>query len=150
MQDEHKKSYGARERRRHFSQVFKLVWLLLALAFFGVAQGWVAAAQQPGSIRMGEALQAQSGDIGTMDVRLAARQLQMLNVQRQKTMISDADKLLKLATELKAEIASSDSVSLSAEQLHKISEIEKLARTVKQKMTFTPGAGLPLQELFVP
>ena len=83
-----------------------------------------------------------------MDSKLAAKQIQLLNVQRQKTIVSDTDKLLKLATELKAEIDSGDSASLSPEQLHKISEIEKLARSVKQKMTITPGVGPPLRDIF--
>ena len=85
-----------------------------------------------------------------MDPALAKRQFLLLNVQRQKTMVSDADKLLKLATELKAEIDAGDSASLSPEQLRKISEIEKLARSVKQKMSITVGVGPQLHDTFFP
>ena len=148
MQDEHKKSYGAAVRECHEpTHLFKLVWPFVALAFLIVAQGSTAAGQQSGVPRLGE-VQGPSEDMGAMDSRLAARQIQLLNVQRQKTIVSDTEKILKLATELKAEIDSGDSASLSPEQMHKISEIEKLARNVKQKMSITPGVGPPLRDVF--
>lgn len=150
MQDGHKKSYVGGARRYHEPQEFRLVWPLLVLAFLSLAQGSIAACQQPAAPRLGEAIQGPGTDMAVMDTRLAERQLQMLNIQRQKTMVSDADKLLKLATELKTELAASDSASLSAEQLRKISEIEKLARKVKQKMTFTLGVGPPIRDVFLP
>ena len=54
---------------------------------------------------------------------------------RQKEMASDADKLLKLTRELNAEINSSNSDSLTPEQLRKVDKIEKLARSIKEKMS---------------
>lgn len=149
MADEHNKSYGAAVRKSHERRlVFSLVWTFVALAFLSAVQGSIAAGQQLGSPRLGEAVQGSSEDMGAMDSRLAARQIQLLNLQRQKMIVSDTDKLLKLAMELKAEIDVGDSASLSPEQLHKISEIEKLARSVKQKMTITVGGGPPLRDLF--
>jgi ribosomal protein L11 len=59
----------------------------------------------------------------------------MLNADRQKTMVSDADKLLKLAAQLNAEISAANQGELTPAQLKKISEIEKLARKVREKMS---------------
>lgn len=65
------------------------------------------------------------------------KRLRMINAERQKSMISDADKLLKLATELNQEIARSNAGDLSAAQLHKVAEIEKLAHNVRDKMVMS-------------
>jgi hypothetical protein len=64
-----------------------------------------------------------------------------LNAQRQKQMVADASKLLKLAQELNDEVAASHPGAWAPEQLRKIAEIEKLARSVREKMI--DGAGAP-------
>ncbi len=69
------------------------------------------------------------------DVAMAEKRLRALNTERQKLMVADAGKLLKLAKELNDEVAASNTGSLTPEQLHKIAEIEKLARSVKERMT---------------
>jgi hypothetical protein len=76
-------------------------------------------------------------DAGELAPNEYERQLRLLNAERQKTMVSDAGKLLKLATQLNAEIAASDQAELTPEQLKRVAEIEKLARKVKQKMSFS-------------
>jgi hypothetical protein len=68
------------------------------------------------------------------DPLFGAKRLRALNADRQKSMVSDADKLVKLARQLDAEIASNSTDDLTPEELHKIAEIEKLARNVKAKM----------------
>jgi hypothetical protein len=79
------------------------------------------------------------------------RQLQMLNVVRQRSMVADAAKLLKLARQLDAEVAAGNAGSLTAEQLHKIAQIEKLAHNVKIAMSTSvrgvPGYRSPLPPL---
>jgi len=75
------------------------------------------------------------------DRMMATRQLRALNLERQKQMVADANKLLKLARELNDEITAANPGSLTPDQLHKIAEIEKLARSVKERMTF--GVGQP-------
>ena len=69
------------------------------------------------------------------DPVMAERRIRALNIDRQKRMVADANKLLGLAKELNDEVASAKSGSLSADQLHKIAEIEKLARSVRERMT---------------
>ncbi|HEY1637040.1 MAG TPA: hypothetical protein VGF62_00840, partial [Rhizomicrobium sp.] len=46
----------------------------------------------------------------------------------------DTAKLLKLATELNEEIAKSNPGALSAGQLRKVAEMEKLAHDIREKM----------------
>jgi hypothetical protein len=56
------------------------------------------------------------------------------NQERQVELRRDADKLLKLATELKQYVDKTNENVLSLEVLKKSEEIEKLARSVKDKM----------------
>lgn len=67
------------------------------------------------------------------------RRIQLLNEQRQKDLVSETEKLLKLAKELNDEVAASGSDSLSGQQLRKVAEIGKLAKSVKEKMSFSVG-----------
>ena len=71
------------------------------------------------------------------------RRLRLLNADRQKSMVADTDKLLKLVREYNAEVASNDSSSLSPNELRQLAEIEKLAHSVKEKMS-TSVRGVPV------
>ncbi len=73
------------------------------------------------------------------DPMMAERRIRALNVQRQKQMVADADKLLKLAKELNEEVAKANTATLTEDELHKIADIEKLARSVRQRMTDETG-----------
>ncbi len=67
----------------------------------------------------------------------AEKRLRMINAERQKAMVADTDKLLKLARELNEEIARSNSGELSVAELRKVAEIEKLAHNVRDKMVMS-------------
>lgn len=54
--------------------------------------------------------------------------------QRVAALKSDTDKLLKLSIELKAYVDKSDENVLSLDVIKKADEIEKLAKSVKEKM----------------
>lgn len=56
------------------------------------------------------------------------------NQQRQDDLKKDADKLLKLSTELKEYVDKSNENILSLDVIKKADEIEKLAHSVKTKM----------------
>jgi len=71
------------------------------------------------------------------DPVLAARQIRALNAERQKSLVSDTNKLLALAKELRAEIEDPKAEAPTPVQMRKVAEIEKLARNVKQKMSFS-------------
>jgi hypothetical protein len=70
------------------------------------------------------------------------KQLRARNADRQKSLVSDTNKLLRLVKELNAEIARTNPDSLNADQLRRMAEIEKLARNVKDKMS-TSVRGMP-------
>jgi len=77
------------------------------------------------------------------------RLLRALNADRQKALVSDTNKLLRLVSELNSEIAARHLDALTPEQVHKMSEIEKLAHSVKEKMSASvrgmPAFQLPFQ-----
>ena len=56
------------------------------------------------------------------------------NSERQKRLVADTDKLLALATELKTDVNKTNKDILSVDVIKKAEEIEKLARSVKDKM----------------
>jgi len=56
------------------------------------------------------------------------------NDERQRKLVSDTDRLLLLANQLKSEVAASGSETMTPLMLHQMDEIEKLARSVKEKM----------------
>lgn len=62
-----------------------------------------------------------------------------LNAARQRALVDETDKLLKLARQLNQEIAESESSTLTDAQLRKLNEIGKLAKSVKEKMKFSVG-----------
>jgi len=62
------------------------------------------------------------------------------NAERKKEIASDSAKLLKLATELKAEVDKTNKDTLNLKVVRKADEIEKLAHSVKEKMQLTVGA----------
>ena len=84
------------------------------------------------------------------DPVFAQKRLRALNEDRHKAMVSDADKLVKLARQLDAEIASNPTSELTAEELHKVAEIEKLARNVKTRMVQSFGGGPQYRPMPVP
>lgn len=74
-----------------------------------------------------------------IDPVMAERRMRALNAERQKEMVSDANKLLKLAKELNNEVAMANTGAFTPDQLRKIAEIEKLAKNVRERMTSGPG-----------
>ena len=70
------------------------------------------------------------------------KRIKLLNAERQRSLVSDAEKLLKLAKELNSEVNQSDTETLNGEQLHKVEAIAKLAKNVKEKMSYSVG-GFP-------
>ncbi|MGA2250097.1 hypothetical protein [Terracidiphilus sp.] len=81
------------------------------------------------------------------DMTQEMRRMRMLNVARQKSMVSDAEKLLALARELNAGVGAGGN-ALSAEQRMKMAaDIEKLAHSIRDKMSYVPGSSSPVQPL---
>jgi hypothetical protein len=75
------------------------------------------------------------------------KRFKALNAQRQKSMVEDTNKLLKLTTELNAVVNSEHARTLNADELRTVAEIEKLARSVREKMSTAAG---PAQDMMQP
>jgi hypothetical protein len=84
-----------------------------------------------------------------VDPTIAAQQLRALNAERQKSMVSDTDKLLKLAKELNTDVDSNPE-QLTQVELRKLADIERLARNVKQKMSVSFAGGPTYQQPSTP
>ena len=82
-------------------------------------------------------------DSDTPESPVDADRIRLLNTERQRSMVSDTNKLLRLVNELNAQIAGNNEDSLTPAQLRKVAEIEKLARNVKEKMS-TPLVAPPV------
>jgi len=67
---------------------------------------------------------------GMSEQRFAA-----INALRKQQVTDDSAKLLKMATDLKEEVEKSDKGKLSPETIHKAEVIEKLARSIREKMS---------------
>ena len=72
--------------------------------------------------------------MGPMEAHRAEQQAKMQNNDRQKRLVADTDKLLALATDLKAQVDKSTKDTLSVDVIKKADEIEKLAHSVKERM----------------
>lgn len=73
------------------------------------------------------------------------KRMRLLNAERQKELVSDTQKLLQLAQELNAEVSDASAGAMTDAQLRKVAEIAKLARSVKEKMSFSVGGYPPLK-----
>jgi hypothetical protein len=71
-----------------------------------------------------------------MDAAGQMRRMRLLNAARQKAMVSDADKLLALARELNGGMTAGGKSVAPADRMRMIAEIEKLAHSVKEKMSY--------------
>jgi hypothetical protein len=75
-----------------------------------------------------------SDDSDPMGPRREEQQAQLRNTDRQKRLVADTEKLLSLATDLKAQVDKSTKDTLSLDVIKKADEIEKLAHSVKERM----------------
>jgi len=78
------------------------------------------------------------------------KRLRALNAERQRSLVSDTNKLLKLAQELDGEVKGTNPDSLNMEELTKVAEIEKLAHKVKEKMSTSVRGMTDFQPLLLP
>ncbi|HEX4576658.1 MAG TPA: hypothetical protein VH117_04870, partial [Edaphobacter sp.] len=63
-----------------------------------------------------------------------SEQRRLLISDRQKRLVEDTDKLLKLTTALKEQVDESNKDILSVDMIKKAEEIEKLAHSVKERI----------------
>jgi hypothetical protein len=109
----------------------------------GDAQNGSMQSQPPSA--MGQRLRGPFENMGDRDPVDREKQLRALNADRQKSLVTDTIKLLKLTSELNAEVSSTQPDTLTVDQLRKLAEIEKLAHSVKEKMSTSVGT-MPMYE----
>jgi hypothetical protein len=127
----------------------RVVWVGgLALVFAGVAWGQQTPCTTPSCMTAayGQRPGVQSGQLPTSSVpgvtppdvapgpQVEQDQAKLRNMDRQRQIISDTQKLVSLANELKTEVDKSTKDTLSIDVIKKADEIEKLAHSVKEKM----------------
>jgi hypothetical protein len=111
----------------------KRVCSVAALASILVSVGWT---QQPGS---GGAMPRATANTHDADPAAMSPQMEQQlsdrrNVERQKQLEADTEKLYTLAQQLRDEVAKTNKDQLSVTVVKKSEEIEKLAKSVKEKM----------------
>lgn len=86
-----------------------------------------------------------------IDSMQAEKRLNAMNEERQKALTADTTRLLKLAKELNQQIAQSNPGQLTPDQVRMVAEMEKLARSVREKMAMSlRGPGLPGSDTITP
>ncbi|WP_158748480.1 hypothetical protein [Acidobacterium sp. S8] len=121
-----------------------LYWLrlLAVVIIFGGALSSTQAQVQPQPVPApripGSPAQAPNSsdenDQDPMAHRAMVQQAQRRNELRQQDIVKDTDKLFSLAQELKTEVDKSNKNEMSVSVIKKAEEIEKLAKSVKEKM----------------
>lgn len=142
---------------RRFASVAAAVGTVLALALLSSALR--ASAQAPqyntGGFQHGQMSDSGSPIGGELaNPEMEAKRLDALNAERQKSLVSDTNKLLKLTGELNAQINSTHPDKLTEEQIRMVAEIEKLAHNIREKMCTSvkpaPQFGMPAPVLIPP
>lgn len=73
--------------------------------------------------------------VDSFRMRAEAKQLRTLNAIRQKSMVADTNRLVKLVADLNAQINSPSRSPLTSDQMQQLAAIEKLARSIREKMS---------------
>jgi hypothetical protein len=118
----------------------RLLWMALAILILLAPAAQVLAQSGqyggqnfPQPNRPGQDSMSPLGD--DVNSAMEAKRINALNAERQKSLISDTVKLVKLVSDLNAEINGEHPASLTDEQIKKLAEIEKLAHNIREKMS---------------
>lgn len=103
--------------------------ICLLFAFCILLSAMPCSAQFPGADRQGE-----PPAVTEQEAKLQREQAKKMNKQRHENLKRDTDKLLELATQLKQYVDKSNENTLSVDVIKKADEIDKLARSVRDKM----------------
>jgi len=107
--------------------------LLLMLAFLTVVPQSFAAQMPQSTVPLPGSAQQQRPEDATQE-KIEHDTAKARNTQRQQEIRRDTEKLLELATELKQSVDKTNENIISLDVIRKAEQIEKLARSVKEKM----------------
>ncbi len=131
---------GGRARQSWHPGRARILILLFTMAAFAAAQN--GQPQNPDKSIHDPALTTPPDANAQMVMREQQQKQQdysAANAERKKQIADDTTKLLKLATDLKAEVDKTNKDTLSLNVIRKADEIERLAHIVKEKMKLTAG-----------
>lgn len=131
-----------RGRRLRWWKACELACTFLVLTAPCMAQAHPASPSLPTKPSGVPANAREDYDIPSDDFSEDARRLRAINIARQEEIRADVKKIVKLTTELNAEAAGPPTDALTRDRMHKLGEIEKLARDIKQKMSVMMNPGL--------
>jgi len=86
-----------------------------------------------------EAKPAENTQMAMHEQNFKRASFEAANVDRKRQIADDSARLLKMASDLKAEVDKTSKDTLSLGVIRKAEEIEKLAHSVKDKMKLTMG-----------
>jgi hypothetical protein len=119
--------------------------VLLEAGLLGKVLGGQAVQHPTFSQPIGQSIGGNWNDTPESDPVDNEKLLRALNADRQKSMVSDTDKLLRLVDHLNAEIAHSQPDALTPGELREVAQIEKLAHNVKDKMSTSVRGTAPFR-----
>jgi hypothetical protein len=119
--------------RSRFAAWMFVLCLCILLGFAPNASAQRQSTQPPPPVR-GDPSQPPVTNAEDAQERIVAEMAKKAAKERAAALKSDTDKLLKLSVELKQSVDKSDENVLSLDVIKKAEEIEKLARSVKEKM----------------
>ena len=114
------------------------ILLLAGAALAGWAQTSLGGGAPIDSAQIGTRFPGKTATVDA-DETLEVRRIRQLNIARQKSMVSDAEKLLALARALNAGVGAGGNTLSAAERMKMAADIERLARSVKEKMSYSVG-----------
>ena len=129
-------------RKSSFAQQAGHAAALLLLAGSALAC-WAQVTSGPGALdstQIGTRFPDKTSITDHQDETQEIRRMRLLNAARQRSMVSDAEKLLALARELDAGTGAGGNALSAGQKMKMAADIEKLARNVKEKMSFVVGA----------
>jgi len=121
--------------------------LMLAVLCACVSPGLTPQVQQPDPFGQAGRQRGQGNrEMDPAEKRMQDERFRALNKERQQKLKEETEKLLKLATELKESVDQTNENILSLEVIRKAEQIEKLAKSVKDRMKLeqTPNPTSPL------
>ena len=127
-------------RRRHWARILACFAVMAALAgAAGPGQNTPDMPNKPGNVSLPSSPPDAATQIEMRDKQAKQQGFEAANAERKKQIAEESAMLLKLATELKAEVDKTTKDELSLGVIRKADEIEKLAHNVKEKMKLTAG-----------
>lgn len=112
----------------------QIAWILFIGMLFAIPRNAQNQTSRPPSAPARTEPATSNDDADEAQQRLARDLAKKANLERQALLKADADKLLKLAAELKDSVDKSNENVLSLDVVKKAEEIEKLAHSVRDKM----------------